>query len=87
VKTAVDIFSGAGGMSIGATMAEYFLAIEYDTCGQYLSNKSSKDQSYPMTSISYSVKRNRKISIILFGGLHAKGFSCKYKNTQFRQSE
>ena len=85
---AIDIFSGAGGMSIGASMAgiEVVVAIEYNKHAA-----STFKLNHPTAEIitkdirEVSLNEEYKNAFILFGGPPCQGFSTS--NTKTRNSE
>lgn len=86
---AVDIFSGAGGMSIGALMAgiEPILAVEYDTHAA-----KTYEVNHPKTQVLQRdiktvspLEYTEKHPFILFGGPPCQGFSIA--NTKTRNLE
>ncbi|NHN27084.1 DNA cytosine methyltransferase [Flavobacterium jejuense] len=85
---AIDIFSGAGGMSIGASMAniEVVVAVEYD---KYAAEtfKVNHPKSEIITEDIRKVTFDKKYKnpFLLFGGPPCQGFSTS--NTKTRNSE
>lgn len=89
MKTAVDIFSGAGGMSIGAVMAGIspVLAVEFDkhAAQTYKANhKKTKILPCDIKTVS-PLEHTDKYPFILFGGPPCQGFSVA--NTKTRNLE
>lgn len=87
--TAVDIFSGAGGMSIGAVMAgiEPILAVEYDIYAA-----KTYEVNHPKTKVLQKdiktvqpLEYTEKCPFIVFGGPPCQGFSVA--NTKTRNLE
>ncbi|MDI1257114.1 MAG: DNA cytosine methyltransferase [Flavobacterium sp.] len=86
--TAVDIFSGAGGMSVGATMVgiEVSVAVEYDKHAV-----ASFKANHPKTEViekdirEVKLQEKYKNPFILFGGPPCQGFSTS--NTKTRNSD
>lgn len=86
--TAVDIFSGAGGMSVGASMVgiEVSVAIEYDKHAV-----ASFKANHPNTEViekdirKVNLPKKYKNPFILFGGPPCQGFSTS--NTKTRNVE
>lgn len=86
--TAIDIFSGAGGMSVGALMAgiEVTVAIEYDKHAV-----ASFKANHPNTEViqedirDVELHKKHKNPFILFGGPPCQGFSTS--NTKTRNTE
>ena len=85
-KTAIDIFSGAGGMSIGSIMAgiEPILAIEFD-----IHAAKTYEANHPKTKVlQQDIKRvnplehTEKEPFILFGGPPCQGFSVANTKTR-----
>jgi DNA (cytosine-5)-methyltransferase 1 len=85
MKIAIDIFSGAGGMSTGALMAgiKVNLAIEY--------NKQAADtfkHNHPESEVicedirNFNIKNSQKEPFILFGGPPCQGFSVSNTKTR-----
>lgn len=86
--TAVDIFSGAGGMSVGASMAgiEVAVAVEYDkhAAATFKANHPKAEIiSKDIREVSLAKKYINPF--ILFGGPPCQGFSTS--NTKTRNSE
>lgn len=85
---AIDIFSGAGGMSIGATMAgiDVVIAVEYDKHAA-ASFKANHPNSEVITKDIREVTFDKKYKkpFVLFGGPPCQGFSTS--NTKTRNSE
>lgn len=88
-RNAVDIFSGAGGMSIGAVMAGIspVLAVEYDkyAADTYKTNhKNTKVLACDIKTVN-PLEHTKKYPFILFGGPPCQGFSVA--NTKTRNLE
>jgi len=85
---AIDIFSGAGGMSIGASMTgiEVAVAVEYDTHAA-ATFKANHPNSEIITKDIREVTFDKKYKnpFLLFGGPPCQGFSTS--NTKTRNSE
>lgn len=85
---AIDIFSGAGGMSIGASMAgiEVVVAVEYDKHAA-ATFKANHPKSEIITEDIREVTFEEKYKnpFVLFGGPPCQGFSTS--NTKTRNSE
>ncbi len=85
-KVAVDIFSGAGGLSVGAKMAgiESILAIEYDihAANTYKRNhKKTKVLNQDIKNVN-PLEHTSKSPFILFGGPPCQGFSSANTKTR-----
>ena len=85
-KTAIDIFSGAGGMSIGSIMAgiEPILAIEFD-----IHAAKTYEANHPKTKVLQQdiktvnpLEHTEKEPFILFGGPPCQGFSVANTKTR-----
>ncbi len=86
MKTAVDIFSGAGGLSIGAEMAgiKTVLAVEYDehAANSFKTNhKSTKVLNKDIRTVE-PLKYTKKYPFILMGGPPCQGFSVANTKTR-----
>ena len=84
--TAVDIFSGAGGMSIGATMAGItpVLAVEFDkhAAATYEANhKNTKVLAQDIKTVE-PLDHTEKHPFVLFGGPPCQGFSVANTKTR-----
>ena len=89
MKTAVDIFCGAGGMSIGAVMAGInpILAIEFDkyAAQTYKANhQKTKVLPHDIKTVN-PLEHTAKYPFLLFGGPPCQGFSIA--NTKTRNLE
>jgi DNA (cytosine-5)-methyltransferase 1 len=86
LKTAVDIFSGAGGMSVGAIMAGItpVLAIEYDThaADTYQINHPNTKIIPADIQLVTPLNETEKYPFILFGGPPCQGFSVANTKTR-----
>lgn len=88
--TAIDIFSGAGGMSIGASMAgiDVVVAVEYDTHAA-----ASFKANHPDTEVidedirGVTLLDKYKNPFILFGGPPCQGFSTSNTKTRNIKNE
>ena len=86
----IDLFSGAGGMSLGATLAgiEVTYAIEasphacrtyaYNHCSTELLNKRIED----VVKSDFKSLRNRRRDLVVFGGPPCQGFSTSNQKTR-----
>lgn len=86
--TAIDIFSGAGGMSIGASMAgiDVVVAVEYDKHAAATFKANHPDVEIITKDIrDVTFDKKHKNPFILFGGPPCQGFSTS--NTKTRNSE
>ena len=86
MKTAVDIFSGAGGMSVGAVMAGIspILAVEFDkyAAQTYEANhKKTKILPFDIKTVN-PLDHTDKYPFILFGGPPCQGFSVANTKTR-----
>jgi DNA (cytosine-5)-methyltransferase 1 len=86
--TAIDIFSGAGGMSIGASMndIEVILAVEYDkhAAATFIANHPKAEViQKDIREVIFDTKY--KNPFLLFGGPPCQGFSTS--NTKTRNTE
>lgn len=84
-KNAIDIFSGAGGMSIGALMAgiKVNLAIEHNKQAADTFKLNHPDTEVLCTDIRHAtVKELSKKIFILFGGPPCQGFSVSNTKTR-----
>lgn len=86
MKTAVDIFSGAGGMSVGATMAGItpVLAVEYNThaADTYQTNHPNTKIIPTDIQLVAPLNETEKYPFILFGGPPCQGFSVANTKTR-----
>ncbi len=87
--TAVDIFCGAGGMSIGAMMAgiKPVLAVEYDihAANTYMTNHPATKVLQQDIKTVNPLEHTEKYPFVLFGGPPCQGFSIA--NTKTRNLE
>lgn len=86
IRSAVDIFSGAGGMSIGAVMTgiQPVLAVEYDkyAADTYRTNhKNTKVLPCDIKTVN-PLEHTEKYPFILFGGPPCQGFSVANTKTR-----
>ncbi len=86
ILTAVDIFSGAGGMSVGATMAGItpVLAVEFDehAAATYKANHSGTKVLAKDIKKVNPLKHVKKYPFLLFGGPPCQGFSVANTKTR-----
>lgn len=86
MKTAVDIFSGAGGMSVGAVMAGItpVLAVEYDihAADTYKTNHPNTKIIPSDIQLVAPLNETEKFPFILFGGPPCQGFSVANTKTR-----
>lgn len=84
--TAVDIFSGAGGMSIGAVMAgiEPILAVEFDAYAAKTYKKNHPNTVVLPRDIKsvHPLEHTEKNPFVLFGGPPCQGFSIANTKTR-----
>ncbi|MCZ2845962.1 MAG: DNA cytosine methyltransferase [Candidatus Bathyarchaeota archaeon] len=84
--TAVDIFSGAGGMSIGSTMAgiEPVLAVEFDkhAAATYETNHPNTTVLQQDIKTVNPLEHTEKHPFVLFGGPPCQGFSTANTKTR-----
>ena len=84
--TAVDIFSGAGGMSIGSVMAgiEPVLAVEFDVhaANTYKANHPTTTVLQADIQTVNPLEHTKKHPFILFGGPPCQGFSIANTKTR-----
>ncbi|UFH31639.1 DNA cytosine methyltransferase [Chryseobacterium sp. C-71] len=86
--TAIDLFSGAGGMSVGAVMAgiEVKIAIEYDKHAVETFKTNHPDTEVINEDIrKVVIDKSYKEPFIIFGGPPCQGFSTS--NTKTRNTE
>ena len=82
-KIGVDIFSGAGGLSLGATMAgisvKYAIEIDSDAAKTYMRNhKEAEVLREDIQKINPAdFKKDGKSVFIIMGGLRVKVFLCQ----------
>lgn len=91
---AVDVFSGAGGMSIGAALAgiDVKYAIENDpfAAATYSANHAGTimlNQDVRMVNVTNMPDLNPSIPIVLFGGPPCQGFSTSNQKTRTSANE
>jgi len=86
LKTAVDIFSGAGGMSVGSVMAgiEPILAVEFDVYAAktYATNHPKTKVLQQDIKTVNPLDHTEKHPFILFGGPPCQGFSVANTKTR-----
>ena len=86
MKTAVDIFSGAGGMSVGSVMAgiEPVLAVEFDihAAKTYATNHPKTKVLQQDIKTVHPLDHTEKYPFILFGGPPCQGFSVANTKTR-----
>ena len=86
MKTAVDIFSGAGGMSVGSVMAgiEPILAVEFDVYAAktYATNHPKTKVLQQDIKTVNPLDHTEKHPFILFGGPPCQGFSVANTKTR-----
>ena len=86
MKTAVDIFSGAGGMSVGSVMAgiEPILAVEFDVYAAktYATNHPKTKVLQQDIKTVNPLEHTEKHPFILFGGPPCQGFSVANTKTR-----
>lgn len=86
--TAVDIFSGAGGLSIGACMTgiEPIMAVEYDIHAANTYKRNHPDIAHNVLHADIKtvepLKHTKKHPFILFGGPPCQGFSIANTKTR-----
>lgn len=86
----IDLFSGAGGMSLGARLAgiEALQAVEANShaCATYVHNRRRTAMVYKRVEdvgkSDFKDLRNRCKELILFGGPRARGSPCPAKKEQ-----
>ncbi|MHB1960093.1 MAG: DNA cytosine methyltransferase, partial [Acidobacteriaceae bacterium] len=86
----IDLFSGAGGMSLGATLAgiKVLYAIEANrhACTTYAHNQSSTELLHKriedVTKADFKSLRNRRRDLVVFGGPPCQGFSTSNQRTR-----
>ncbi len=88
----VDLFSGAGGMSVGAIWSglEVRLAIEADenAAATYAKNHPGVDvQNTPIQHVRTLDLGNRTAPVVLFGGPPCQGFSTSNQRTRSAENE
>ena len=85
-RIAVDIFSGAGGLSVGASMAgiHTVLAVEYDKFASQTYQRNHKKTKVLNKDIKVvnPLKYTKKNPFILFGGPPCQGFSVANTKTR-----
>jgi DNA (cytosine-5)-methyltransferase 1 len=86
----IDLFSGAGGMSLGATLAGikvlYGVEANAHACTTYAHNHGSTELLHKriedVAMSDFKALRNRRRDLVLFGGPPCQGFSTSNQRTR-----
>jgi DNA (cytosine-5)-methyltransferase 1 len=86
----IDLFSGAGGMSLGATLAGvnvvYALEANHHACTTYAHNHHGTELMHrrieDVGKSDFKALRNRRRDLIVFGGPPCQGFSTSNQRTR-----